>query len=139
MKHPLPRTKKSSDRYWSAAAKCEFQLPYCPSCSCHHWPPVESCRTCDQPVEWRHATGAGFIETYSVIRRAVIPILKDCVPYVVAFVRLEEGVLVFGNIVDGDIDELRPGQPVSVAFECSGDEAIGIPVFRPKSIDQPPG
>ena len=51
-------------------------------------------------------------------------------PYVIAYVRLEEGPTVLTRIVDADPDGLRCGQPVRLAFRPAPDGAA-VPVFVP--------
>jgi uncharacterized OB-fold protein len=51
-------------------------------------------------------------------------------PYVVAVIRLEEGVQMLSNIVACDQSKLRCDQPVEVVFERL-DEEFTLPMFRP--------
>jgi hypothetical protein len=44
-------------------------------------------------------------------------------------VRLDEGVSMMSNIVECDVDALKIGMPVKVAFEPAGSE-IAVPLFR---------
>ena len=53
-------------------------------------------------------------------------------PYVVAVVRLEEGVTMLSTIVDCAPDDVRVEMPVEVAFERVNDEITLYP-FRPAS------
>jgi hypothetical protein len=52
------------------------------------------------------------------------------VPYAIAYVTLEEGVTMMTSIVDADLDALRIGLPVTVAFHPT-DGGPPVPVFRP--------
>jgi uncharacterized OB-fold protein len=69
------------------------------------------------------ASGRGTVYSYSVMRRVPIP-------YALAYVTLAEGVSMMTNIVDGDLDAIRIGQPVTVAFKPS-DGGPPVPMFRP--------
>jgi len=51
------------------------------------------------------------------------------VPYAVVLVELEEGVRVFGNLVETPFDGLEIGLPVKVGFQVAED-GQHIPVFR---------
>jgi uncharacterized OB-fold protein len=69
------------------------------------------------------ASGHGTIYSYSVFRRAPIP-------YVIAYVTLAEGPTMMTNIVDCDLDAIRIGQAVRVAFKPT-DGGPPVPMFAP--------
>ena len=52
------------------------------------------------------------------------------VPYVVAYLTLDEGPSILTNIVDTDADAIRIGQRVAVRFQPS-DDGRPLPVFVP--------
>lgn len=117
---------------WEAAGKGRLMLPFCPSCARFFWPPNQAnCRNCGAPTEWRESAGNGRIASYSVVHRATNPAFAGEVPYVVAFVELEDGVRLMSNIVDCDPARLRVGQSVTVTFEDTDVPELGVPVFRP--------
>lgn len=70
--------------------------------------------------------------TYSVVHVNRTPEWADKVPYVVAYVELEEGVRMFSNIVGCDSQDVRIGMPVEVTFEDLSEET-SVPLFRPAS------
>ena len=84
-------------------------------------------------MSWKKATGAGRLITWSVVRRAVDPALEDAVPYVIAFVELDEGVRLFTNLVDVDVSSgvIQARLRVRCRFEASTDDAAWVPVFAP--------
>jgi uncharacterized OB-fold protein len=51
-------------------------------------------------------------------------------PYVLAYVTLDEGPTVMTNIATADVDAVRIGQRVKVAFEDT-DTGHKLPVFAP--------
>ncbi|WP_312028367.1 OB-fold domain-containing protein [Aquabacterium sp. J223] len=63
------------------------------------------------------------IYSYSVMRRVEVP-------YVIAYVTLDEGVTVMTNIVDCDPDAVRIGQRVKVTFQPS-DGGPPVAMFTP--------
>ena len=65
-----------------------------------------------------------------MIRRAVSAEFEDDVPYVVALIKLEEGVRLMSNLVDCEPEAARIGLPVMVTFEQRSAE-ITIPQFQP--------
>lgn len=129
MKHPAPNPGGTSAAHWQAAGEERLALPYCASCARFHWPVRAVCPHCGAAPTWRDAGGGGRIASWSIVRRAVNPELKDAAPYVVAFVDLDEGVRLFTNIVDAQPEALRAGLRVRCRFEAALDSAIRVPVF----------
>lgn len=121
---PAPIVTVESEPFWNAARQGRFVVPTCGACGKAHWYPRAVCPFCGaEKVEWRAASGAGTIYSFSVMRRA-----KE--PYAIAYVTLAEGPTMLTNIVECDFDTLRIGQSVRVAF---GETADGppVPLFRP--------
>ena len=52
------------------------------------------------------------------------------VPYVMAYVTLDEGPVMMTNIVDCDFDAIRIGQRVRVVFKLS-ENGPPVPMFTP--------
>jgi uncharacterized OB-fold protein len=78
------------------------------------------------------ASGRGTIYSYTVVEtNAPSAFMKD-VPYVIAIVRLEEGVQMLTNIVGCDPYQVRCDMPVQVTFEKLDDE-FSLPKFRPSA------
>ncbi len=96
----------------------------CRDCGEHHHYPRDGCPFCGSlNTEWRQARGQGTIYSFSVMRRAEVP-------YVVAYVTLDEGPSMMTNIVDADADALCIGQRVAVRFQPS-EGGPPLPVFVP--------
>lgn len=121
---PAPAVYPETQAFWEAAARGVLLVKRCAACGEHHHYPRSLCPFCFSPrTEWREAAGRGTIYTYSVMRRADIP-------YVIAYVTLEEGVTVMTNIVDCNPDAVRIGQRVRVKFVPS-DGGPPVPMFAP--------
>ena len=132
MKHPAPNAAGVSAEYWKGAGEGRLVLPYCDSCSRFQWPPRAACVRCGGEWSWRDAAGSGRIASFSIVRRAVNPQLKDDAPYVVAFVELDERVMIFGNVVDVDPEKVTTGMRVRCHFEAALDPTVRVPVFAPQ-------
>lgn len=137
MKHPAPNSHGPAAYHWQAAAAGRLVLPYCNACGRYRWPARASCARCRNALEWRDASGRGRIAACSVVRRSASPELAQSVPYVVAFVALEEGVCLFSNIVDVAPDAVWAGMPVRVRFEPGVDRQWAVPVFAPAASPAP--
>jgi uncharacterized OB-fold protein len=129
MKHPAPRPGTEAAPYWQGAREGRLRVPYCPSCATFAWPPRRHCTKCGANLDWRDARGSGSIAAWSVVRRAANPDLKHDVPYIVALIDLDEGVRLFGNIVDAAPADVRAGRRVRCRFAPSADPEIWVPVF----------
>lgn len=118
--------------FWSAAAEHRLVCARCGGCGTFRMPPSPFCHACrSQEVDWVQLGGEGRVYSYTVIRRAVVPMLRDSVPYVVAVVELPDapGVRLVTNIVDVDPDEVHIGMPVAVGWDDVA-EGVAIPRFR---------
>jgi uncharacterized protein len=123
-KIPAPEANPETKPFWDAAAEGRLLIKKCVTCGQVHFYPRAICPFCgSDKTEWVTASGRGTVYSYSVMRRVPIP-------YALAYVTLEEGVSMMTNIVDGDLDAIRIGQPVTVAFKPS-EGGPPVPMFRP--------
>jgi len=112
-------------------------LQQCAECGHVQHPPDDVCESC-QSFEhgWFESAGKGRIESVSVVTQAVHPALADQVPYAIVLVSVYDapGILVAGNVVGKDPDDVQIGDHVRVVFEevrdpKSGDE-LRIPQWE---------
>ena len=110
--------------YWESAKNGKLLVKTCKACGKLHYYPRTICPHClSSDTDWVEASGRGSIYTYSVMRRTEIP-------YVIAYVTLEEGVTMLSNIVECDVDGVAVGQTVEVVFRDT-EGGHSLPVFRP--------
>lgn len=81
-------------------------------------------------LEFVDAAGTGTVYTYTVIRRSQHPAFAARVPYVLAFVDLDEGVRIVTNIVDCEPGAVHIGQRVRARFEAA-DGGQPVVLFTP--------
>src|SRR5439155_6651855 len=87
------------------------------------------CATCWSPdVAWTPSPGRGRVYTFTVTHRTQARGFRDDLPYVLAWIELEEGVQVMSNIVGVDPVKVAIGMPVKVTFEDVKD-GLSIPKF----------
>lgn len=119
---PSPILNPEAKPYFDGAAEGRLLVKYCTACGQYHHIPRSLCPFCfSDQTEWREAKGTGTIYSFSVLRRAVPP-------YCIAYVTLDEGVSIFTNVVDCDVDTVRIGQRVRVVFKRS-DDGAPLPMF----------
>ena len=120
-----PLVEPGTEAFWRAAAEGKLLIKGCRDCGQVHWYPRALCPHClSDRTEWREATGRGTIYSYSVTRRA------GPAPYAIAYVTLDEGVTLLTNIVDCDLDAIRVGDRVAVAFKAT-ENGGAVPMFTP--------
>jgi len=121
-----PERHAESAEWLDAAGEKRLLVKHCESCDQHHHYPRSLCPFCfSDRTQWHESNGRGTIYSYTITRRA------GTVPYALAYVTLDDcGVTMMTNIVDCDLDELRVGQRVKLAFKTSG-EGFRLPMFTP--------
>jgi hypothetical protein len=123
-KIPAPTVYPETEAFWKAAGEGRLLVKHCNGCGENHHFPRSLCPFCfSDKTEWRDASGQGVIYSYSVMRRVEVP-------YVIAYVTLDEGVTVMTNIVDCDPDAVRIGQRVKVKFQPT-DGGPPVAMFTP--------
>ena len=122
----------STGPFWEAAARHCLVLPRCTTCGTFRLPPSPFCWKCRaQDVEWVEHDGAGTVYSFTVIRHAVIPQVRDALPLIAAVVELPGtgGCRLIGNVVDCEPQAVRIGAPVTLDW-YDVREGTSIPVFR---------
>lgn len=121
---PLPARSSETTAYWDAASVGKLLIKRCRSCGEAHHYPRTLCPFCfSANTGWEDASGRGTVYSYSVMRRVKVP-------YVIAYVTLEEGPTLMTNIVGCDIDSVRVGQLVKLA-PGTAEGGFPIPMFVP--------
>lgn len=133
--HPTPYASWETRGWWEGAGRGELVLQRCTSCGTVQHKPRALCVSClTDTIEHVVASGRGTIHTFTVTHQNVASPWNSQLPYVLAYVELEEGPRVLTNIVGADPAELRIGQPVVADFATTprdDGEAFAVPRFRP--------
>jgi len=117
-----PQSNIEIQPFWDATATGQLLLKQCNTCGEVHYYPRTICPFCfSDDTIWIEASGQGVVYSYSVIRRAEVP-------YVIAYVTLQEGPTMMTNIIDCDIDSVRIDMAVKVSFVDTG-EGTALPMF----------
>ncbi len=129
---PLPKTGSYLDtsEFWEGARQGKLMLQYCTEAGrFQHYPRPVSLFTGKKTVEWREASGKGKIYSWTVTRSAWQG-HEERVPYICAYVELDEKVRFLCNLVDCKEETLYIGMPVMVRWDCMTDD-IAYPDFTP--------
>ncbi|MDI4231752.1 OB-fold domain-containing protein [Bradyrhizobium sp. Arg237L] len=130
---PLPKTGSYIDtkEFWDGAKRGKLMLQFCTEAKrFQHFPRPVSLFTGRKTVEWREASGYGTVYSWTVTR-SPWPGHEQRVPYICAYVELDEGVRFLCNLVDCDENEVEIGMPVEVRWDRLTEE-IAFPDFAPR-------
>jgi uncharacterized protein len=129
-KKPLPHVDEENRWFWEACARHELVLQKCVRCSRIRFYPRALCPSClSSETRYLRASGRGKVYTFTVTHQNQSTGFRDELPYVMAYVELEEGPRILTNIVKTPLDDVKIGMPVEVVFEDI-DEALAIPKFQ---------
>lgn len=118
----LPRVDTFSERFWEALKNEVVLMPRCRQCGHIQYPMGPCCSNCLADLfDWIELSGRGTVSAFVVYHHAFHSSLEAKVPYNVAEVCLEEGVIVITNLVGIDNDRIEPGMQVRAVFEPAGE------------------
>jgi uncharacterized protein len=130
-KKPVPVVNDWARPFWDAARQEKLVIQKCNDCERHIFYPRIACPHCSSDnVEWTEACGKGVVYSYTVVENNAPSSFINDIPYVVAVVRLDEGVQMLSNIVGCDPYKVTCDMAVEVTFERLDDEFI-LPKFKP--------
>lgn len=132
MPRPLPRfPEPDSEPFWRATKDHQLKYQTCNDCSNVVFYPRQHCTACGSPnLSWHVAAGGGTVYTYSIVRQNRAPLFRDMVPYIVAWIDLDEGFRMMSNVVDlARVEDIQVGMRVKVQWEDY--EQVSLPVFAP--------
>ena len=130
-KRPVPRVDEESKPFWEACARHELYVQKCRTCNTVFYYPRAFCpEDLSQDFDWLKCSGKGTVYTFTITRQNQSSGFRNKVPYVMAYVELEEGVRMLTNIVDCDPETVTIGMPVEVTFVRANDQ-IAVPFFKP--------
>ena len=126
----LPTPDADSKPFWQGCREHKLRFQKCVACGEVRWPPGILCPKCHcRDAQWIESKGRGVIYTFAVYHQAFHPAFRDKLPYVVAIVELEEGPMLFSNIVQAPPESLQCDMPVEVVWDDVGGDC-SLPKFR---------
>ncbi|HEX7475449.1 MAG TPA: OB-fold domain-containing protein [Dehalococcoidales bacterium] len=129
----LPLVTTSDKPFWEAARRHELTAYKCANCGTYY-SQVTDCVACYSPrMAWVKVSGKGQVFTFCIYRQLYHPAWKGDLPYNVAWIKLDEGPIVIGNIIGCKNEEIRIEMPVEVVFEDITPE-VTLPKFRPTQL-----
>jgi hypothetical protein len=121
-----------TEPFWRAAAEHRLVAPRCADCGTFRMPPSAFCHACQsQRIDWLPLAGRGTVYSYTIVRRALIPLLEGSIPHVIAVIELAgaPGARLVSNVIDVAPERVAVGMAVEVAWD-DVREGVAIPRFR---------
>src|SRR6218665_829407 len=130
---PLPVPDVLDAPFWAAAQAGRLVIQRCTNCGRYEWTPQFACSSClPETLAGAQVSGRGRVYASTIV--GAMQVAGMPAPYVVAIVRLDEGIDMLTNIIGIDPEDVHIGQPVEVSFVQERD-GISLPCFRPSSAD----
>lgn len=126
----VPDADEATRTWWDATRDRRLLVQEC-GCGHTQHPPRTLCTGCGRTDALGHrvAAGTGVVDACTVVMRA--PDADHAPPYVVARVRLPEGVVLLSNVVADDPHAVAVGDRVSLSWRALPD-GRALPVFVPE-------
>ncbi|MGB8647634.1 MAG: Zn-ribbon domain-containing OB-fold protein [Anaerolineae bacterium] len=129
---PVPPIDPWAAPFWDAARQDRLLIQRCHDCERAIFYPRLYCPFCfSERLDWVEASGRATVYSFSVVRSNAPSAFIGDMPFVIAIVRLEEGVQMMTNIVGCDPDEVHCDMPVMATFDRLTDE-ITLVKFKPR-------
>jgi uncharacterized protein len=135
---PLPKIGSYLDtkEFWEGAKRGKLMLQFCTAAQKYqHYPRPVSLYSGRHSIEWREASGFGTVYSWTVTR-SPWPGHEARVPYICAYIDLDENVRFLCNLVDCREDEVKIGMPAEVRWDRLS-ENIFYPDFAPRRRAHP--
>jgi uncharacterized OB-fold protein len=128
---PMPVIDVWNKPFWDATRKGVFMAQR--DAQGHVWfpPSPVSPFTHSDRWEWVALSGSGTVVSWVVFHQKYFAGFADVLPYNVAMVRLDEGPLIYTNLVDLEGTPITSGLRVTVQFR-EMDGRFQLPVFAPE-------
>lgn len=127
---PLPETDTDARAFWEGAANGKLLVQRCNDCKRYQHYARPFCIACGgRNVEMVESSGRGLVHSFTIVHRSPYDDLPA--PYVVALVKLDEGVTLLSNVVGCEPASVACDMPVQVSFVPLRD-GIALPMFEPR-------
>ncbi len=128
---PLPHLDEENRPWWEALKRHELYLQKCRDCAAIRYYPRAQCPECLSPrTEWVRASGRGKVYTFTATWQNQAAGFRESIPYVMAYVQLDEGPKMLTNIIDCGPEQVKIDMPVEVVYEDVTAE-VTLAKFRP--------
>ncbi len=128
----MPPITDANRPYWEGTLAGELRVQRCDDCAALRYPEAPACPQClGETATWAAVSGRARLWSWIVMHQNYLAAYTDELPYLVAFVQLEEGPFLYSTIVDPPAD-LACDMPLEITFDRISDERA-IAKFRVRS------
>ncbi|HEY6394080.1 MAG TPA: Zn-ribbon domain-containing OB-fold protein [Candidatus Binataceae bacterium] len=128
---PLPHIDEENRPWWEALQRHELYVQKCRDCGLVRYYPRAQCTQClSARIEWIKSSGRGKVYTFTVTNQNQAAGFRESLPYIMAYVELDEGVKMLTNLVDCRPEQVKIGIPVEVVYEDVTPD-VTLAKFRP--------
>lgn len=128
---PLPHLDEENRPWWEAMKRHELYIQKCRDCGDIRYYPRALCTSClSARTEWIRARGRGKVYTFTTTYQNQAAGFRESLPYIMAYVELDEGLKMLTNLVECRPEEVKIGMPVEVVYEDVAPE-VTLAKFRP--------
>jgi uncharacterized OB-fold protein len=132
LERPMPETDGLAAHYWNEASEGRLALQRCSACGRHQHYARPHCTACgSRDLAWVSASGRGHVWSHTTVHRG--PYDDIAAPYVLALIRLEEGVVMLSHVVQTQPEVVSCDMKVELTFQPLR-EGVRLPVFRPAGV-----
>ncbi len=131
-KRPLPHVNPLTKPYWDGCTRGELVIQRCRNSACGKYVfyPRACCPHCHGgDLEWDRTSGKGVITSYTLVHRPQHEAFYEEAPVCFIAVRLEEGPIVFSQLLDKPADPELLEAPVEAVF-LEVAPGFNLPYFR---------
>ena len=127
----LPFIDEETRPWWEALQRHELYVQRCRDCGDLRYHPRAQCTSCLSPrTEWVRCSGRGKVYTFTATYQNQGAGFRESLPYIMAWVELDEGVKMLTNLVECRPEEAKIGMPVEVVYEDVTPQ-VTLAKFRP--------
>ncbi|MGO9603284.1 MAG: Zn-ribbon domain-containing OB-fold protein [Candidatus Binataceae bacterium] len=128
---PLPHLDEENRPWWEALKRHELYVQKCRECGDLRYHPRAQCTNCLSPrTEWIRCSGRGTVYTFTTTFQNQAAGFRESLPYIMAWVELDEGLKMLTNLVECRSEDVKIGMPVEVVYEDVTPE-VTLAKFRP--------
>ncbi|MGE0312940.1 MAG: Zn-ribbon domain-containing OB-fold protein [Lautropia sp.] len=132
---PLPALTDLTRPFWTAAKQRRLVLQKCARCATFQFFPKPWCIECGgRELPWVDAKPTGTVYSFTISRTVGmnLPGWQADLPLTMCLIDLDDGVRLYGQLLDCPPDAVAIGLRVRVHF-VDLDDTIAVPAFRPLS------
>jgi uncharacterized protein len=120
----LPAVTPANRPYWEGLAAGELRVQFCDDDGTAWFPESPVCPHCLSPkYTWKAASGRGTLWSWIRMHQNYFAAFEDERPYVIAFIRLEEGPFFIGTVTD-PVERLTIDADVELDFNQVGSRTV---------------